>query len=210
MQTACSGIIARPGSAGPAPERTSGCRIGAVSKPTELLRPLRRTRQVREFTPEPVDRAFLDAIADVARWSGSSRNTQPWRFIIVTDEAVLRRLATIGMPQTRSFHTATAALAIVLPADDSHAVGLAFDEGRAAERILIAAGMLELGAGIAWIRSEVRDAVSELFVLPSDRYIRTIVSLGHPTDAARRPKSAAGSARLPREEMVFEERWPED
>jgi nitroreductase len=149
-------------------------------------------------------------MADVARWSGSSRNTQPWRFIVVTDKAVLRRLAEIGMPQTRSLQTATAAIAIVLPADDSHAVGVAYDDGRAAERILIAAGMLDLGAGIAWIRSDVRDAVSELFDLPSDRYIRTIVSLGHPTEAARRPKSAAGSARLPREEMVFEERWPTD
>jgi nitroreductase len=181
-----------------------------VNAPTELLRPLRRTRQIREFTPEPIDRASLDAIADVARWSGSSRNTQPWRFIVVTDEAVLRRLAAIGMPQTRSLQTATAAIGIVLPADDTHAIGAAYDDGRAAERILIAAGMLDLGAGIAWIRSDVRDAAGELFDLPPDRYIRTIVSLGHPTEAARRPKAAAGSARLPREEMVFEERWPTD
>jgi len=34
------------------------------------------------------------------------------------------------------------------------------------------------------------------------------VQVGHPTDAARRPKSAPGEARLPREEVVFEERWP--
>jgi nitroreductase len=178
------------------------------TSPADVLRPLRRTRQIREFTAEPVDRASLDAIADVARWSGSSQNTQPWRFILVTDESVLRHLAAIGMPQTRSLRTATAAIAIVLPADEGHAVGNAYDEGRAAERILVAAGMLDLGAGIAWITSPVRPAVGELFDLPPDRFIRTIVALGHPTDAARRPKSAAGSARLPREETVFEERWP--
>jgi nitroreductase len=176
--------------------------------PADILRPLRRTRQVREFTAEPVERAALDAIADVARWSGSSRNTQPWRFIVTSDEAVLRRIATTGMPQTRSLRTATAAIAIVLPAAEGREVGNAYDDGRVAERILIAAGMLDLGAGIAWIRSELRADIGELFGLPPDRFIRTIVSLGHPTAAARQPKTTHGSARLPRDEVVFDERWP--
>jgi hypothetical protein len=103
---------------------------------------------------------------------------------------------------------ATAAIAIVLPTDDGHETGLAYDEGRAAERILIAAGILDLGAGIAWIRSDVRAAVSEVFGLPSDRYIRTIVAIGHPSEAALKPKAAPGEARLARDETVFRERWP--
>jgi nitroreductase len=176
--------------------------------PADRLRPLRRTRQIREFTAEPVETAALDAIADVGRWSGSASNTQPWRFIVVTDEAVLRRLAEIGVPQTRSLRTATAAIAIVLPVDDGHETGHAYDEGRAAERILIAAGMLDLGAGIAWIRSEVRAEVSGVFGLPTDRYIRTIVAIGHPSEAALKPKAAPGEARLGRDETVFRERWP--
>jgi nitroreductase len=173
----------------------------------DVLRPLRRTRQVREFTDEPVDPGDLAAIADVARWSGSSRNTQPWRFIVITDVAVLRKLAEAGLPQTRSLGTATAAIAIVLPADDSHEVGLAYDDGRVAERILIAAGMLGLGAGIGWVRPDVRPAIGDLLGLPADHRIRTILALGHPTEAALAPKTAPGEARLPREETVFEERW---
>ncbi len=177
------------------------------TSPADLLRPLRQTRQYREFTAEPVDREALDALADVARWSGSSANNQPWRFIVMTDEDVLRRIATIGMPQTRSLQTATAGIAIVLAAND-HDIANAFDEGRAAERILIGAGLLDLGAGIAWITSGVRAAVGEILELPAEHFVRTIVALGHPTDTARRPKSAAGSARLPREETVFQEHWP--
>jgi nitroreductase len=181
-----------------------------MTSPADRLRPLRATRQFREFTAEPVDRALLDAIANVARWSGSSRNTQPWRFIVVTDEGMLRSFASIGLPQTRALNTATAAIAIVLPVDVGHEVGLAYDDGRAAERILIAAGMVDLGGGIAWVRSDVRAAIGELLGLPGDRFVRTIVALGHPTDAARKPKAAKGSARLPIEESVFEERWPRE
>ena len=176
----------------------------------DVLRPLRRTRQVREFTEEPVAAGDLEAIADVARWTGSSRNSQPWRFIVVTDVAVLRQIAEIGVPQTRSLHTATAAIAIVLPTaeDDRHELGDAYDDGRAAERILIAAGMLDLGAGIAWVRSDVRATIGGLLGLPAGRYVRTIVSLGHPTDAARAPKAAPGEARLPKDESILHERWP--
>jgi nitroreductase len=180
------------------------------TNPADALRPLRRTRQVRQFTDEPVDAAQLAAIADVARWTGSASNSQPWRFIVVTDVSVLRQIADIGLPQTRSLHTATAAIAIALPAadDDRHELGVAYDDGRAAERVLIAAGMLDLGAGIAWVRSDVRPPIGELLGLPADRYVRTIVALGHPTDAARAPKAAPGEARLPRDESIFEERWP--
>jgi len=174
----------------------------------EAVRPLLRVRQVREFTDAPVDPAALDAVADAARWSGSSRNTQPWRFIVIREPATLRALAEAGLPQTRSLATARAAIAIALPTEPGRRVVHGYDEGRAAERMLIAASLLDLAAGIAWIRSEVRPAVAGLLGLPQDRFVRTVVAIGHPTDAARKPKSAPGEARLAREETVFSERWP--
>jgi nitroreductase len=180
----------------------------ADGSPADALRPLRRTRQVREFTAEPVSREALDAIADVARWSGSGRNSQPWRFIVITSVATIRELAGAGMPQTRSLNTATAVIAIVLPFDEGDEAGRAYDDGRVAERILISAGILGLGAGIAWVRDDVREAVGTLLDLPAERYVRTLVAIGHPTEAARAPKSEPGRARLPRSETVFAERWP--
>jgi nitroreductase len=177
--------------------------------PADILRPLRRARQVREFTPAPLDDATLDALVDVARWTGSSRNTQPWRFIVITDPATLRALHEAGLPQTRGLASATAAIAIALPSDPVRAVHDAYDDGRVAERILIAARMLDVGAGISWIREDVRPAAGAILGLPADRMVRTIVQLGHPTEAARRSKSAPGEARLPREDVVFRERWPE-
>lgn len=181
----------------------------ARNGPAEQVRPLLRVRQVRQFTGEPMDPDAIEAIADAARWSGSSRNSQPWRFVIVRQEGVLRRLAEAGLPQTRSLATATAAIAIAVPQEQGSAVSHAFDEGRAAERMLIAASFLELGAGIAWVRTEIRPVVSELLGLAEDRFVRTIIALGHPSDAAREPKSAPGQARLPRTETVFHERYGE-
>ena len=61
--------------------KPGGARVPSkpVSDPTDKVRPLLRKRQTREFTDESVSEADLTALADVARWSGSSANTQPWR-----------------------------------------------------------------------------------------------------------------------------------
>jgi nitroreductase len=177
--------------------------------PSDAVRPLLRARQVREFTDEPIAPEALDALADVGRWSGSSQNNQPWRFIVVTDRQTIRGLADIGMPTTRALQTATAAIAITIPEQPGWKISHAYDEGRAAERILIGASMLGVGAGIAWLSGEGRERAAALLGLPEDRFVRTIVALGHPTPAAKRPKSEPGEARLPREETVLAERWPE-
>ena len=179
-----------------------------MSKPADTVRPLLRTRQAREFTDQPVDAAAVDALVDAARWSGSSQNKQPWRFILMRRRETLDAVADAGKPQTRSLATAQVAIAIAMPSESGRAISYAYDEGRAAERILVAASMLGLGAGISWIASEVRPVVAELLGLPDDRFVRTVVAIGHPTPEAQRPKSARGEARLPREETVLEERWP--
>jgi nitroreductase len=180
-----------------------------AKEPAAIVRPLLRVRQIREFTDEPLSDAEIDAIVDAARWSGSSSNSQPWRFIVVRDTATLRTIAEIGLPQTRSLRTATAAIAIVLPAGGSD-ISVAYDDGRAAERILIAASLLGLGAGIAWVRSDLRDQIGGLIGLPDDRFVRTLMSLGHPSEAGLKPKSPPGQGRLPREQVVFRERWPQE
>ena len=174
------------------------------SDPQAAIAPLLRVRQIREFTAEPPTAAELDAVADAARWSGSSTNSQPWRFITIRDRSALDRLHDAGLPQTRSLRTAPAAIAIALP-DDQYTISHAYDEGRAAERMLIAAQALGLRAGIAWITTKVRPVAAEVLGLPDGWFIRTIVVVGHPTEAALAPK---GQGRLPRAETVFAERWP--
>jgi nitroreductase len=181
----------------------------ADREPRDVVRPLVRVRQMREFTSRRVTRAELEAITEVARWSGSSRNEQPCRFIAIRDQETIQRIAALGLPQTRGLPTATAAVAIVVPNEAERELSRAFDDGRAAERILIAANLLGLGGGIARVRQDVRESIDQALGLPPNRSVRTIVGLGHPTADALAPKSKPGHARLPREEVVYDERWPE-
>jgi nitroreductase len=177
--------------------------------PLEVVRPLVRVRQAREFTGKKVTRAELDAITEVARWSGTSRNEQPLRFITLRSRERIREIAELGLPQTRGLPTATAAVAIVEPNEPERGLSRSFDDGRAAERMLIAAHALGLGGGISRVRPDVREGINKALNLPANRSVRTIVAFGHPTEDALAPKSAPGRARLPREELIYEERWPD-
>jgi nitroreductase len=95
-------------------------------------------------------------------------------------------------------------IAIVMPGEKAE-IDL-YDEARAAERILIAANALGLGAGIGWAMASRRDAVAEYLGLTPPAFVRTFVSIGYATLAAARPKAPKGQARKPLSELVAYER----
>jgi nitroreductase len=41
---------------------------------------------VRQLRPEPIPQEVVDAVLDVARWSGSASNKQPWEFIVIRNK----------------------------------------------------------------------------------------------------------------------------
>ena len=166
-----------------------------------VLRALRRTRQVRQFSDEPIAEPDLQAILEVARWTGSSTNRQPWLFLILRNREDRVRLAELA-PQARQVAGAAVAIAIVMGGDNPE--WDAYDEGRVAERILVAAGALDLGAAIGWALPAYRPGVAAFLGLDAPAFVRTIISLGHPTEAARQPRAAPGAARRPLEELVRE------
>jgi nitroreductase len=166
-----------------------------------VIRALRRTRQIRRFTDEPVDEAALQSILEVARWTGSSENTQPWTFLVLRDEGARQRIGE-STRYARHVGKAPIAIAIVMPGKDPETE--AYDEGRVAERILIAAGALGLGAGIGWVDGEEHATVDELLGITPPALMRTIVAIGHPTEAALRPRTGPGTGRKPLKEFVRE------
>ena len=176
-------------------------------EPADILRPLRRVRQIRQFSDEPVRGAEVDAIVDVGRWSGSSRNAQPWRFVVIRDPAMLVRIGELGAPSTRALTTANAAIVVVMPSETVDSASSGFDDGRATERMLVAAHLLGLGASLCWVPPRARSEVASLLGVPDDRVVRTMLAVGHPAAEAAAPRTPGVPARLPRSETVFAERW---
>ena len=57
---------------------------------------IRRKRVVRRFADRPLERDHLTRIIDAGRHAGSSKNSQPWPFVVVENRETLRELAGVG------------------------------------------------------------------------------------------------------------------
>ncbi|MBX5328500.1 MAG: nitroreductase family protein [Candidatus Bathyarchaeota archaeon] len=57
---------------------------------TELVK---SRRSIRRFKSTKVSRELVTAILDLARWSPSAHNAQPWRIIVIDDDKVKKKLA---------------------------------------------------------------------------------------------------------------------
>jgi nitroreductase len=180
-----------------------------VAVPNEKLRFLRSMRVVRRYSDRPIADDVLREILEVGRWTGSSKNTQPWEIVVVRDRDMLERLAKLGQ---FAGHLAGAQVDLV-PVMDS--VNNAFDCGRLAERLMLAARAQGIGSciGSLWPDENMRTA-KELLGIPSDRWLRPTVALGYPADAqATRVSSTPHMARViptgrkPMREFVSWERY---
>lgn len=177
--------------------------------PDDPLDFLKSLRTVRFFEREPVSQEALDDILEVARWSGSARNRQPWKFLVVRDGGTLERLAALeGYAQ----HLAGAAVGIVLvmAGDPAKFEQETFDEGRLAERISLAAASHGLGAAVGWFAGEGRGAAKRILGIPDERLVRTALSLGYPAQNPPQGRGKLLQGRKPLADLVYEEHYGDD
>jgi nitroreductase len=166
----------------------------------ELLKFLRGLRAVREYTPESVPDDVIREIVEVGRWTSTGGNRQPSEVVVVRDKDVKQKFAEWG---ARPAGPSAVSLLIV-----SSSEGAAFDEGRMAERLALAARALGLGSCIATLKEQGPDEAKKLLGIPPDHRARTLVTIGHTDVEARRalPKKGA-DARKPLDQFAHWDRY---
>jgi len=174
--------------------------MGTLANAQEVTRELCRVRQIRQYRPEPVPDEVVAELLNIARWTGSSRNSQPWRFIVVTDKEQLRRISQLRTPIN---WVAGAPLAIAIVLDGANPPSESYDEGRVSERLLIGAHLLGLGGGTAWFGDEAQQGQAKaLLGIPAERTARSVVVLGYPITAKDPRPGAAAGGRKPLADLV--------
>ena len=186
--------------------------MGMPSSSLSPLALLRSLRAVRRYTDSPVPDDVLLSILEVARWTGSAKNTQPWELVVVRHNATLAELATCG---PYAGHLAGAAAAIVLVMQDA---SQRFDEGRLAQSLMLAAWAQGVGSCIGSLYpDENTRRARALLGVPDQRWLRTSIALGYPADelalrtsaelASRRAPVELPIGRRPLDELVGWERY---
>lgn len=159
-------------------------------------------RNVRSFTDRPISPADLDRILEAGRRAPSSRNTQPWDFVVVTDRAQLQELSKVWRGAGHVAESA-ATIALVSGGEEQPGRRLEFDLGQATLSIMLAAADLGIGSGHSAVGDQ--DLARQVLGLPSDRTCEFLISLGYPADRPLRP--IARPDRRPFEEVVHRGHW---
>lgn len=60
---------------------------------SDLAALIKSRRSIRQYHSRPVDRAAIEQILELAHWSPSAHNRQPWRFVVVESKETQEHLA---------------------------------------------------------------------------------------------------------------------
>lgn len=168
----------------------------------ESYRQILRLRTVRRYLPKEIAGSELEAILQAARWTGSSKNSQPWAFVVVRDDQQREALATAGRFST-PIAAAPLVIAIVrLPG------GHDFDMGRAAQNMMLAAQALGIGSCPVTLHEE--DRARDVLGVPSDHGCRWAVAFGYADEEGERQlRRRRRGGRRPLDDLVLHEMFRE-
>ena len=130
-------------------------------------------REVRRYADRPIPPEVERRILEAGRVSGSSRNRQPWRFVVVSERETVESVAEAVWAAD---NVLGAALAVAVVVGGRGPVQ--FDAGRAAQNMLVAAW----NEGVGGCPNGVRDAeaLGAALDLAEDERYAIVLSFGYP------------------------------
>ncbi|MCW8129112.1 MAG: nitroreductase family protein [Planctomycetota bacterium] len=190
-----------------------------TEKPAETAYPLhdllRRRWSPRAFSSTPIEREKLGSLLEAARWAASSRNLQPWRFLLVeaSDAEAFEKLAGTLMDANQAW-ARKAPLLILVCAQRSPDGGLArhafHDCGLAVAHLTMQALSMDL-----WVHQMAGFSAEKAraeFGVPADFEPVSVLAVGYygnPADLPenRRATETGPRTRKPLGEIAFRGTW---
>jgi len=161
--------------------------------------PFCRRFSCRSYRPDPVPRELLEELLDGARWAPNAGNLQPWRFVVVLDQAFRRTLARAALNQ-RFLATAPAVIVVcAVPEESARVYGsrgrelYCFqDTAAATENLMIAA--TDVGLATCWVGAFDEAAVARDLDLDAGWRPVALVPVGYPAEnPGRRSRRSVAS-----------------
>ena len=169
------------------------------------------------FDEQPLTRMDLNCLFEAARWSASSYNDQPWRYLVALREdaqefaKILSCL--VDMNQVWAGHAAALALGVCaknLALSGKPNAAAQHDLGAASASLTLEAAAR--GIAVHQMIGILPDRASELFAVPPEFQVLTALALGYPGRTEGLPeelklRDAASRQRKKLGEFVFRGQW---
>lgn len=160
-----------------------------LMSPEAVLSLLKGRRSIRRYRPDPVPDEMIEQLLEAGQWAPSASNRQPWQFIVVRDEAILKQVAQHAAYYfIRWAHVEEAPLLIVLCGEARNRIYRQFlheDVGLAGSQIMLQAHAL--GLGTCWIGGLDRKAIADVLKVPEHIEIVGLLTVGFPAEDPEPP-----------------------
>jgi len=169
----------------------------------DIYEAVARRKSVRAFTDQDVPVDVLDRVFNAARMAASASNRQEWRYVVVRDPALRRKVAVAASEQV---HVAQAPVILACCADtDEHIMpcgqqSYPIDVAIATTHITLCAAAE--GLGTCWIGAFDENGVKEILGIPQPIRVVALMPVGFPRDPEPVEKM-----RLPLKTIVKYDQW---
>ena len=164
-------------------------------------------RSVREYDARPIADDVMGRMKDALRLAPSACNNQPWRFVLVAEDALKRQLAEAARNQSFIAEVPVIVVGVGLPGAAYKTMGgygnsVDVDVAIALDHLTLAAAAE--GLGTCWIGAFDEAAVKRLINAPSDSKIVALTPLGYPARPELLGPAAPGRRKSESEVFVRE------
>jgi len=148
---------------------------------------IQKRRSIRSFLQKPVEAGKIDLLIEAALRAPSSRDLNPWEFVVVTNRELLEKLS--KAKQHGSAFLKNAPLGICVCADPEQCDVWVEDASIASIFIHLAAASLGLGSCWIQIRERMHDGkksaqeyIAETLNIPAKMQVESIIAVGYPDE----------------------------
>jgi nitroreductase len=156
-----------------------------------------RKRDQRGFLPRPLPADALRRILQAGRMTGSSKNREPNRFVVVSDPE--RRAALAGLGVWGRWLAGAAAIVVIVQTERHE-----FDAGRCAQNMMVAAWSDGIGSCPAHLPEA---DVARLCAIPPGLFVNRVIGFGYIDPARSQAPRSVARPRLPLDQLLHHETW---
>ncbi len=152
-----------------------------------MLDILRKRRSIRRYKDREIESEIIEMLNEAALRSPSSRGINPWRFLFITDKAMLEALSRAKESGSGFLKGARLGVVICAMSDESD---VWIEDCSIAAIILQLTGQ-SLGLGSCWIQIRKRmhsssqsaaDYIKEILHLPENMKVESMIAFGYPDE----------------------------
>jgi len=163
---------------------------------------IRTRRSIRAYEDKPVEDDKLNAVLEAARLAPSACNYQDWKFVVVRDAALRKKM--VEACNGQEFVGQAGAVIAACSTNPARVMSCGVHSGIVDLAIAVDHMTLracELGLGTCWIGAFDQQKVKDLLQIPADVTVVAVLPLGYPAEhTGPRPRKPLG-------EIVCHEKW---